>query len=208
MVARRRWSVRMVMYALFFDSDGIVARVSVPENCSVTGTLYHDFVFSAVVKHYQTKGPRAGVRGIKLLHDNAPSHCSAVLKSYLEEYHIQILPHPPYSTDLSPCDFWLNPYIKSCLWGCKFETCSAVDNALYQWINSLPKEQFKNAFSEWISHLEKCVQVNGWRSQLVITAKVSRIFIVCSCCHYLKNAPCTSIIQSPLQFIKDTHRFD
>ena len=28
-----------------------------------------------------------------------------------------------------------------------------------------------------------------WRSQLVITAKVSRIFKARSCCHYLKNAP-------------------
>ena len=35
MVARRSRSVRRVMYALFFDSDGIVAPVSVPENCSV-----------------------------------------------------------------------------------------------------------------------------------------------------------------------------
>ena len=40
------------MYTLFFDSDGIVARVSVPENCSVTGTFYHDFVLSAIVNHY------------------------------------------------------------------------------------------------------------------------------------------------------------
>ena len=31
-VARRSRSVRRVMYAQFFDSDGIVARVSVPEN--------------------------------------------------------------------------------------------------------------------------------------------------------------------------------
>ena len=83
------------MYALFFDSNGIVARVSVPENCSVTGTFYRDFVLSAVVNHYQAKRPRAGVRGIKLLHDNAPAHRSAVVKSYLEEFHIQVLPHPP-----------------------------------------------------------------------------------------------------------------
>ena len=27
------------MYSLFFDSDGVVARVSVPENCSVTRTF-------------------------------------------------------------------------------------------------------------------------------------------------------------------------
>ena len=112
MVACRSRSVRRVMYALFFDSDGIVARVSVPENCSVTGTFYRDFVLSAVVNHYQARCPRARVRGIKLHYNNAPAHCSAVVKSYLEEFHIQVLPHPPYSSDLSSCDFWLNRYIK------------------------------------------------------------------------------------------------
>ena len=70
------------MYALFFDSDGIVARVSVPENYSVKGTYYRDCVLSAVVNHYQAKRPRAGVRGIKLLHDNVPVHRSAVVKCF------------------------------------------------------------------------------------------------------------------------------
>ena len=72
-VARRSRRVRRVMYALFFESDGIAAHVSVPENCSVTGTFYRDFILSAVVNHHQAKRPRAGVRGIKLLHDNAPT---------------------------------------------------------------------------------------------------------------------------------------
>ena len=44
-VARRSRSVRRVMYTLFFDSNGIVARVTVPENCSVTETFYHDCSF-------------------------------------------------------------------------------------------------------------------------------------------------------------------
>ena len=77
-----------------------MACVSVPENCSVTGTFHHDFVLSVIVNHYLAKHSRAGVRGIKLLHDNAPAHSSAVVKSYLEEFHIQVLPHLSYSPDL------------------------------------------------------------------------------------------------------------
>ena len=64
-VARRSRSVRRVMYALFFDSDRIEARVSVPENCRVTGTSYRDCVLSAVVNHYQAKCPRVRIQGIK-----------------------------------------------------------------------------------------------------------------------------------------------
>jgi hypothetical protein len=30
--------------------------------------------------------------------------------------------HPAFRPDLSPRDFWLNPYIKSCLHGRRFET--------------------------------------------------------------------------------------
>ena len=74
-VARQSRTARRIIYALFFDSDGIVPRVSVPENCSVTGTFYRDFVLPAVVNH-----PRAGVQEVKLLHDNAPAHRSAVVK--------------------------------------------------------------------------------------------------------------------------------
>ena len=57
-VARRSRSVRRVLYALSIDSDGLVARVSVPENCSITETFYRDFVLSAVVNHYHAKRPR------------------------------------------------------------------------------------------------------------------------------------------------------
>ena len=75
------------------------------------------------------------------------------MKSYLEEFHIQVLPHSLYSPDLSPCDFWLNSYIKFCQRGRKCETRSAVGSALYQCINSIPKEQLKmlfpNGFPVW-----------------------------------------------------------
>ena len=54
-VAHQSRSVERVMYALFFDSNGIVAHLSVPENCSITGTFYCDFVLSAIVNHYHAK---------------------------------------------------------------------------------------------------------------------------------------------------------
>ena len=45
-VARWSRSVRRVRYAPFFDNNRIVAYVSVPENCRVTGTFYSDiFLF-------------------------------------------------------------------------------------------------------------------------------------------------------------------
>ena len=51
-IVRRNKTSRRVMYALFFDCDGIVARVPVPEKGSVTGLFYKEKVLSAVVDYY------------------------------------------------------------------------------------------------------------------------------------------------------------
>ena len=160
-IARRSKSVKRVLYALFFDAKGMVARIPVPERKMVTGIFYAEQVLPAVVNHYTTTRPWTGMRGMKLLHDNAPAHCSAVVQDYLKTQGLKTLPHPAYSPDLSPCDFWLNPLIKKCLSGRKFETRTAVGTALYQCTNSIAKSDYKNAFSDWIRRLKKCVEVKG-----------------------------------------------
>ena len=35
-------------------------------------------------------------------------HAHRDVVDYLTEEGIEIIPHPPYSPDLAPCDFWLN----------------------------------------------------------------------------------------------------
>ena len=130
-IARRSRSVRRVLYALFFDARGMVLQFPVPEHTTVTGKVYAENILPAVVNHYMEARPRTGVRGLKLLHDNAPAHKSAVVVDYLKTSGLHTLPHPPYSPDLAPCDFWLNPHIKQCLRGRKFETRTAVGRALF-----------------------------------------------------------------------------
>lgn len=160
-IARRARTSKRIMYALFFDCQGMVARIPIPEGRSVTGIFYRDSVLSAVVSHYTTARPGTGVRGIKLLHDNAPAHKSVVVKSYLSDNSIETLPHPAYSPDLAPCDFWLNPYIKNYMRGRRFESRHAVGSALFQCLNTIPKGTYRKAFSDWIQRLEKCIQVKG-----------------------------------------------
>ena len=48
------------------------------------------------------------------------------LCSFLAKFNITCVPHPPYSTDLAPCDFYLFPSLKAKLRGIHFETSEAV----------------------------------------------------------------------------------
>lgn len=48
-----------------------------------------------------------------LLHmDNAPAHHAKPVQDWLVAEEWRQLPHPPYSLDLSPCDFFLFPLLK------------------------------------------------------------------------------------------------
>ena len=59
--------------------------------------------------------PRLGLQSLTILHDNAPAHTSKDTVAFLEKKGLTILPHPPYSPDLAPFDFFLFPRLKKTL---------------------------------------------------------------------------------------------
>ena len=82
--SRCKTSYRM-LYAIFFDSKGPVLQIPVPKGSFVSGKFCREIVLTQLVDFYQKRRPRTGVRGIKLLHDNAPAHKSATVQEYLKE---------------------------------------------------------------------------------------------------------------------------
>ena len=84
-IASRCKTSNRMLYTIFFDSKGPVLQIPVPKGSSVTGKFYRESVLTQLVGFYQKRRPRTGVRGIKLLHDNAPAHKSAMVREYLKE---------------------------------------------------------------------------------------------------------------------------
>ena len=61
---------------------------------------------------------------------------------------IKTVPQPPYSPDLTPCDFWLFPKLR----GCRYETIEEMKEAVTKVIDTLTQKDFHGAFqklSEW-----------------------------------------------------------
>ena len=71
-------------------------------------------------------GPSKGWSVVYLLHVNAVSHKCEVVKSFLASEKGKILNHPPYSPDLSPCDFFLFAMLKKMLSGNKYTSRSSL----------------------------------------------------------------------------------
>ena len=144
-----------------FNSKGPILQIPVPKRSSVTGKFYRESVLTQLVDFYQKRRQRTGVRGIKLLHDNAPAHKSATVQEYLKESGLDVLDHPPYSPDLSPCYFWLFPRLKEMLAGHRFESRCGIGSAVYQCLQHIPKEDFWAAFQKWVDRCKMCVEADG-----------------------------------------------
>ena len=150
-----------MLYAIFFDSKGPVLQDPVPKGSSVTGKFYRESVLTQFVDFYQKLRPHTGVHGIKLLHDNAPARKSAIVQEYLKESGLNVLDHPPYSPDLSPCDFWLFQRLKEMLAGHPFESRCGIGSAVYQCLQHIPKEDYQAAFWKWVDRCKMCVEADG-----------------------------------------------
>jgi hypothetical protein len=57
-----------------------------------------------------------------------------------------IVPHPPYSPDLAPCDFLLFPKLKIKLKGQRFETVSDMQRESQAVLDSSKESDFHGAF--------------------------------------------------------------
>ena len=93
--------------------------------------------------------------------DNAPVHNSILVTDYLTKIGIKTVPHPPYSPDLAPCDFWLFPKLKEKLRGCRYETIEEMKEAVTKVIDTLTQEGFHWAFQKLLEWYNKCIAVRG-----------------------------------------------
>lgn len=69
--------------------------------------------------------------------------------------------HPPYSPDLSPCDFWLFKKIKKAFRGKNHTTDTELALAIDLFTAQIPKSEFEKCFKIWFERMDKCINENG-----------------------------------------------
>ncbi|CAM4816116.1 unnamed protein product [Rotaria magnacalcarata] len=96
------------------------------------------------------KRPADGTRNIKIHHDNGRPHVHKNVSAYLESEGVTKMPHPPNSSDLSPCGFWLFDLMKENLTD-QSDSQSLYDvvvNFRYSLSNEEYKKHLKNGLKE------------------------------------------------------------
>lgn len=89
----------------FFDDKRVIYQHALLPKIAVNGE-YYGSVLTILGHHISRKRPKL-VRNWSLHHDNACPYIATYVQQYLKKCNIEIMPHPAYSPDLAPCDFWL-----------------------------------------------------------------------------------------------------
>jgi transposase len=74
---------------------------------------------------------------VLILLDNARPHLGKDVRELLDGYSWEVLPHPPYSPDMSPPDFDLFPKLKINMRGVRFSTLEDLSASVTRCVRKL-----------------------------------------------------------------------
>ena len=114
--------------------------------------------FKGFSKRFRRKRPALFKSGHWHFHqDNTSVHNSILVTDYLTKMDIKTDPHPLYSPDLAPCDFWLFPKLR----GCRYETIEKMKETVTKIIDTLTQEDFHGAFQKLLERYNKGIAAWG-----------------------------------------------
>jgi len=185
-MARQVESNLKTMNVTFFDIKGIVHKEFVPTGRTVNSGFYCEVLQRRREKVRRQRPQLWREQTWQLHHGNAPSHTSVLTHQFLVKNKIVVIPHPPYSPDLTPCDFFLLPEMKLKLIGCRFNTIEEIQGESQKVLNTdrkgLPGRIPK--MEEMVGPVSACRRelLRGWQrpiglmvSFVIFTASVRKI---------------------------------
>ena len=157
--ARVHASRQKQMVLVFFDAKGVIYTNIVPRGQTVNAA-YITKALAVFMKKMRQKRPEL-LDGEWFFHwDNAPVHTAAAVQNWLAARDVQVLPHPPYSPDLAPADFFFFTKMKDQLAG-RTLTQESFKTTWDGVARTIATEEFTAAFRRWYHRCEKCVNNGG-----------------------------------------------
>jgi hypothetical protein len=92
-----------------------------------------------------------------LRHDYVPCHIALYVKEVVNKNCFALVPMPPYSLDLSSCDFVLFLKLKFHLKVCHLVTTDSIQYVVTHHLRARPHEDFQHCYRVWDQLLPLCV---------------------------------------------------
>jgi histone-lysine N-methyltransferase SETMAR len=159
--ARQTLTTKKHLATVFWDSKGIILIDILPRGETITAIYYSSLLDKLKDALWRERRRRTTDGSLFLQQDNARPHSAAVTTSKLREIGLKPLPHPPYSPDLAPSDFYLFSPMKSPLKGKIFNNAAEIMQDVQLWINAKPPEFFATGIAKLPDRWRRCIESDG-----------------------------------------------
>ena len=132
------------MATIFRDAKGVIMLDFLPKRSTITGVYYANLLDDQLRTAIREKRRGKLSKGVLLQQDNARVHTCKVAMDALERNGYELIPHPAYSSDLAPSDFFLFPNLKKDIRGLHFRSDEEVITAVKEWVNKKDPDFFNS----------------------------------------------------------------
>ena len=147
-------SAGKVMATVFWDAKGIIMLDFLPKRHTITGVYYANLLDQLRTAIREKRRGKLS-KGVLLQQDNARVHtCNGCCRA-------KWVPHPAYSPDLAPSDFFLFPNLKKDIRGLHFQSDEEVVTAVEEWVNGKDPDFFSSGLMALEHRWSKCITLEG-----------------------------------------------
>ena len=131
-----------------------------PKRSTITGVYYANLLDQLRTAIRERRRGKLS-KGALLQQDNARVHTCKVAMEAVEPNGHELIPHPAYSTDQAPSDFFLLPNLKKDIRGCHFESDEEVVTAVENWVNGKDPDFLSSGLMAFEQLWAKCITLEG-----------------------------------------------
>ena len=158
--AKQVSSMSKVMVTVFFDHEGVILIDFLDKGQTINSEYYCGLLRRMREQLWRKRPGKMRMNPI-LLQDNSRPHVSNRSLQTIAEIGLQTIKHPPYSPDLSPCDYFLFPVMKKPLRGRKFSDLDDLKKEIKRWCRNQPTEFYADGLRKLQERYDKCVRLQG-----------------------------------------------
>lgn len=152
---------KKVMLCIWWNSKGIVYYELLPNNQTINSDKYCSQLDKLKAEIGKKCPELVNRKGVVFHHDNARPHTSLQTRQKLLEFGWDVLPHPPYSPDIAPSDYYLFRSLQNSLNGMSFDSLGRLKNYLDDFFGEKTQDFYERGIMKLPKRWKNIVEQNG-----------------------------------------------
>ena len=153
---------KKVMITVWWTASGLIHHSFLETGKTITAESYSREIDICYKKLAEKRPYMVNRKGPILLHDNARPHVGKITQKKLSSLGIEVLPHPPYSPDLSPTDYHMFRHLDNFLSGKIFDDRIAIKKSFNEFIVTREPEFYRVGIVKLVERWQKCINADGY----------------------------------------------